>query len=225
MKVPTRNLLITVSIHLILLLFFWSYTLNSSFTDQKKSLTLELYGQPEKIYGISSLGEQKSAIDNSQSNKHTQKKYSSDIKDDNVVSNNVDSLPDTSKLAKETGNDPNSLQQGDTAGGSLYAYGTGQLAELPSFAGGGIDKFREWMIYNIKLSSIADKRKISGTILITFIINTDGEVTNVTVQKGINPQIDNEAVRIVRSSPRWTPGKQQGQPVRIIYKLPLTFSL
>jgi len=208
-----------------LLLFLWSYTLDDSSWRQKKTMTLELYGRPDKPFGINSFGQQRTKVENSKLSRPLQKKYFSTIKDDYLAANAVDSLPDTNTKAVMPGRDPNTLRQDDTTGGVLYAYGTGQLAELPSFAGGGIEKFREWMIYNIKLSGIADQKKISGTLLITFIINIDGEVTNVTVQKGINPLIDNEAVRIVKSSPRWTPGRQQGQPVRIIYKLPLTFSM
>jgi periplasmic protein TonB len=146
-------------------------------------------------------------------------------KDDSPVSHAIDSVEDTSSIVLKPVGDASSLNPDDTSGGTLFAYGTGQLTELPSFAGGGISKFREWMIYNIRLSNITGQKKISGTILITFIVDIDGEVTNVTVQKGISPEIDNEAVRIVKSSPRWTPGRQQGLPVRIIYKLPLTFSM
>jgi TonB family protein len=225
MKVSIRNILITLLIHIGLLLFLWSYRLDGRLKTQKKTMTLEIYGQPDKPFGINSFGEKKTAIDNSKLNKLLEKKYFNAIKDDYLASHAIDSLTDTNTHAVKPGGDPNSLQQDDTTGGILYAYGTGQLAELPSFAGGGIDKFREWMIYNIKLSGIADKKNISGTILITFIVNINGDVTNVTVQKGINPLIDNEAVKIVKSSPRWTPGRQQGHPVRIIYKLPLTFSM
>ena len=68
-------------------------------------------------------------------------------------------------------------------------------------------------------------KKIQGRVLLTFIIEADGTVSNVTVVKSVVPSIDNEAVRVISSSPRWQPGFQSGNPVRVRYSMWLGFVL
>ena len=94
---------------------------------------------------------------------------------------------------------------------------------MPSFKGGDIDKFREWVLKRTSYPQIAIDKKIQGRVFLTFIVETDGAVTNVTIIKGVDPIIDNEAVKAIQASPNWSPGLQRGQPVRVRYQMSLSF--
>jgi periplasmic protein TonB len=96
---------------------------------------------------------------------------------------------------------------------------------MPSFKGGDINKFREWVQRRTNYPQLAIDNKIQGRVFLTFIIETDGSVSNVTVVKGVDPLIDNEAMRAIRSSPKWSPGLQRGQAVRVRYSMWLAFAL
>jgi len=96
---------------------------------------------------------------------------------------------------------------------------------MPKFKGGDINKFREWVQKKTNYPEIAIDNNIEGRIYITFIVENDGCVTNVKVVKGVDPIIDDEAVKAVMSSPRWTPGKQRGKEVRVSYLIMINFQL
>jgi hypothetical protein len=135
-------------------------------------------------------------------------------------------IPDTSVKDIDTtgsGNDSSDIYDGGDYG-SLYGYGDNMLSELPSFDGGGVEKFREWLSKNTRENKLVIKNKLSGTIMLIFIIERNGEVSEVTVQSGIAEELDNEVVKIVKSSPHWQPGKQQGRPVKVLFRLPLVFT-
>jgi periplasmic protein TonB len=94
---------------------------------------------------------------------------------------------------------------------------------MPSFKGGGLDKFREWVTKRTNYPEAAIKMKIRGTVLLTFIVEKDGSVSNVNVVKGVDPLLDNEAVKAISESPKWTPGLQRGEPARVRFLIPLNF--
>lgn len=94
---------------------------------------------------------------------------------------------------------------------------------MPAFKGGDINKFREWVQRRTNYPQVAIDRKIQGKVFLTFIIEPDGAVSNVTVVKGVDPLIDSEAVKAIQASPRWTPGLQRGQAVRVRYSMSLSF--
>ena len=94
---------------------------------------------------------------------------------------------------------------------------------MPSFKGGGIEKFREWVSKRTSFPQAAIDKKIRGTVFLTFIVEKDGSVSNVTVVKGVNPLLDDAAVKAISESPKWTPGLQRGEPVRVRYSIPLNF--
>jgi len=96
--------------------------------------------------------------------------------------------------------------------------------EMPEFPG-GTEKFMEYLSSNIKYPEEAKEKGISGRVFIQFVIEKDGSVTNVKVMKGIGALCDDEAVRVVKSMPKWKPGIQKGKPVRVSYNLPLNFKL
>jgi len=94
---------------------------------------------------------------------------------------------------------------------------------MPSFRGGDINRFREWVQKRTNYPQEALDKKIQGRIFLTFIIEPDGSVSNITVVKGVDPLIDNEAVKAILGSTKWSPGLQRGQPVRVRYSLWLSF--
>jgi protein TonB len=94
---------------------------------------------------------------------------------------------------------------------------------MPSFKGGDINKFREWVQRRTNYPQAAIEAGIQGKVFLTFIIEPDGAVSNVTVVKGVATVIDDEAVKAIRASPKWSPGLQRGQPVRVRYSMWLNF--
>ena len=96
---------------------------------------------------------------------------------------------------------------------------------MPSFRGGDINSFRQWVQQRTIYPIEAINKKIQGRVMLTFIIETDGSVSNVTVVRSVDSSIDEEAVRVISSSPRWRPGLQGGKPVRVRYSMWLGFVL
>lgn len=94
---------------------------------------------------------------------------------------------------------------------------------MPMFRGGGLDEFRRWVTQRTPYPPEAYEKKIQGRVFLTFVVETDGSVTNVTVQKGIDPLVDAAAIKTIESSPKWSPGLQRGKPVRVRYSLALLF--
>ena len=96
--------------------------------------------------------------------------------------------------------------------------------ELPSFMGGDANAFSRWVNAHLKYPEIAKEYGLQGRVLIRFIVDIDGSVTDVKVLEGADPFLDKEAVRVVSSSPKWTPGTQNGKPLRVSYTFPVVFS-
>ena len=69
------------------------------------------------------------------------------------------------------------------------------------------------------------EQKIQGKVLVKFTVKSDGSISNIRVTKSVDPYLDKEAVRVVKSMPRWIPGTQDGKPVNVEYTLPITFKL
>jgi TonB family protein len=99
------------------------------------------------------------------------------------------------------------------------------IEEMPSFQGKGGEGFREYLAKNVTYPEDAKKNGITGKVFVQFTVNTKGEVTDVKVVRGVSPSLDKEAVRVVTSSPLWTPGKQKGEPVDVQFTFPIDFKL
>ena len=95
---------------------------------------------------------------------------------------------------------------------------------MPSFKGGGIEKFRAWVQNRTTYPKEAIDKKIKGKVYLTFIVEKDGSVTNVSVVKSVDQMLDAEAAKAISESPKWTPGLQRGLPVRVRYSIALNFS-
>jgi len=127
-----------------------------------------------------------------------------------------------------TGNEKGSYSEGGGDGNGNGGGGNGLYSEvevMPKFRGGDINKFREWVQKKTKYPEIATINGIQGKVYVTFIVERDGTVTNGKVVKGVDPLINDEALKAVMSSPRWTPGRQRGEAVRVSYIIMLNFQL
>jgi protein TonB len=90
---------------------------------------------------------------------------------------------------------------------------------------GGLSAFYEFVKSNMKYPAPAKRMDIEGRVFVQFIVEKDGSITDVQTVKGIGGGCDEEAVRVVQSSPKWKPAKQRGRPVRQRMVLPITFIL
>ncbi len=98
------------------------------------------------------------------------------------------------------------------------------VEDQPGFPGG--DEARlNYLRQNIKYPEMANENNIQGTVHVTFVVEKDGSVSNVKVLRGIGGGCDEEAVRVIKSMPRWTPGKQRGRAVRAQFNMPIRFVL
>lgn len=98
------------------------------------------------------------------------------------------------------------------------------VEEMPSYPGGE-GKLMEYVAKNIKYPQIARETGIQGRVFVGFVVEPDGSVSNVKVLRGIGGGCDEEAMRVVKSMPKWKPGKQRGKAVRVSYMLPVNFKL
>ena len=94
----------------------------------------------------------------------------------------------------------------------------------PEFPG-GVQGLSAYLSKSIKYPAIAEEEGIQGQVFVTFIIDVDGSVTNIKVDKSVHPALDKEAVRVVSSMPRWVPGELSGKPVKVKYTMPVKFGL
>ncbi len=99
------------------------------------------------------------------------------------------------------------------------------VEQMPTFKGGGIEKFREWITRHTNYPQAAVDGKIKGKVTLTFIVEKDGSISSIAIVHGVHPLLDNEAVKVISESPKWSPGLQRGQPVRVRYVIPVTFTL
>ncbi|MFO8000827.1 MAG: energy transducer TonB [Marinilabilia sp.] len=98
------------------------------------------------------------------------------------------------------------------------------VEDMPEFPGGD-QALHQYLAEAVKYPTIAQENGIQGRVYVKFVINTDGSVTDVEVARGVDPSLDKEAVRVVREMPKWKPGEQRGEPVRVSYTVPINFKL
>ncbi len=86
---------------------------------------------------------------------------------------------------------------------------------MPKFKGGDLKKFQEYINENTIYPQVAAEMGLQGRVKVSFVVEKDGRVSNVKIVKGVDPLLDREALRVVTSSPKWTPGQNAGHPVRV----------
>ena len=96
-----------------------------------------------------------------------------------------------------------------------------QMASYP----GGTPALMDFLNENIKYPEQAEREGIEGRVVAGFIVERDGSVSNIEILKSVHPLLDAEVVRVMSLMPNWIPGRQNGQPVRVKYSLPITFRL
>ncbi len=96
---------------------------------------------------------------------------------------------------------------------------------MPSFQGGDLNTFRKWVQDNVRVPQIALENGISGRVVLSFVIEKDGRLTNIQVRMTPDRSLSEEAIRVLNKSPKWSPGKQRNQVVRIKYTLPVDFRM
>ena len=98
------------------------------------------------------------------------------------------------------------------------------VEQMPEFPGGSIELMK-FLSENVKYPEAAEETGTQGRVVAQFIVEADGSITNVKVLKNVSDEIDAEAVRVIKAMPKWKPGMQKGQPVRVKYTIPVTFRL
>ena len=95
---------------------------------------------------------------------------------------------------------------------------------MPEYPG-GIPALSAFLSENIKYPKSALEDSISGRVIISFIVEKNGKISDVQVARSVHPSLDEEAARVVKMMPKWTPGIQNGKPVRVRFTLPVNFKL
>ena len=98
------------------------------------------------------------------------------------------------------------------------------VEQMPSFPG-GYAVLMQWLGSNMKYPTIAAENNVQGRVIVQFVVEKDGSITDVHVAKSVDPSLDKEASRVVKAMPKWIPGKQNSSPVRVRFTVPVTFKL
>ncbi len=99
------------------------------------------------------------------------------------------------------------------------------VEHMPKFQGKDINAFHAWVMSRIQYPRIAADNNISGRVMVSFVIERDGALTNIIVEQSPDQSLSDETIRVLKSSPKWEPGKQRTTPVRVKFYLPVQFTL
>ena len=97
------------------------------------------------------------------------------------------------------------------------------VEQMPEFPG-GMPAMIDFLQANLKYPEDAIKQNVGGRVLVMFVVEPDGSLSNVGVARKVFPSLDAEAIRVVKTMPKWKPGKEKGKPVRVNFTLPVVFS-
>ena len=98
------------------------------------------------------------------------------------------------------------------------------VENMPEFPGGDLGLMK-YIQKNVRYPAIAKEYNITGKVYVSFIVDKTGSVTNVKIVRGVDKNLDAEALRVVKSLPKYTPGRQMGRPVRVMFTIPINFTL
>ena len=99
-----------------------------------------------------------------------------------------------------------------------------QPEQMPEYPG-GMPAMIDFLQTNLQYPQDAIKQKVEGRVMVMFVVETDGSLSNVRVARKVFPSLDAEALRVVKTMPKWKPGKEKGKAVRVNYTLPVVFSI
>lgn len=147
------------------------------------------------------------------------------------VLNVVDNSKETSTIEINTEDDKNKIVDVIAApvAASVIAEEEEQVIfqvveTMPSFPGGDAELFK-FLSSGVKYPVIAQENGIQGRVICQFVVNKDGSIVDVEVVRSVDASLDKEAIRVIKSMPKWSPGKQRGKSVRLKYNLPVNFKL
>ena len=98
------------------------------------------------------------------------------------------------------------------------------VEDLPQFPGGAVE-FMKWLTKNLKYPPSAQQRKVQGRVVAQFIVNKDGSISDLMLVEKVSPELDREALRVLRMMPKWTPGVMDAKPCRTKVCIPVVFKL
>ena len=98
------------------------------------------------------------------------------------------------------------------------------VEQMPEFPGGQ-QELMNFLMKNVKYPKVAQDKGTQGRVILQFVVNKDGSVVEPTVVKSVSPELDQEALRVIKMMPKWQPGKQNGEVVRVKYTIPVSFRL
>lgn len=156
----------------------------------------------------------------------------------NVVSNNTEVKDETVETSEQTGQNvvvgTGTADAGKTADDATVATSSADddldpkvfdiVEELPEFPG-GITEYLKWLTKNLKYPLDAQRRSIQGKVIVQFVVNKEGMITNPKIVHSLDPSCDREVLRVIGKMPKWKPGKEHRKPVRVKYSLPVVFKL
>ncbi len=99
------------------------------------------------------------------------------------------------------------------------------VEDMPSFQGGDINTFKEWVQERVVYPKSLLEKKVEGKVFVMFTVEPNGTVTNVKFLRGLHPKLDEETFRVVKSSPLWKPGLQRGTAVRVRFSITTEYTL
>lgn len=184
-----------------------SYKLNPQITDKDDVAIAEEVSASQKVTEIAIVDEpvHKNEI------KTQEEKYSSEAQSDAKKRNQV---TEEVKVAFEPKAKPKNDQTVNMA----------MVEQKATFPGGDAALYK-WLSTQINYPADAAEAGITGRVIVSFVIEKDGSISNARVVRSIHPSLDAEAIRIVKTMPKWIPGKNNGQTVRVEYTLPISFKL
>jgi protein TonB len=98
------------------------------------------------------------------------------------------------------------------------------VEQMPTFPG-GTEEMMKYLSKNTQYPQTAAENGIQGTVFVQFVVDKNGRITDVKVIRGVDPELDKEAIRVAKSMPSWLPGKQNGEAVRVAFTMPVKFVL
>lgn len=115
---------------------------------------------------------------------------------------------------------PDETVEGDKDFGDVF-----EVVEVQPQFPGGIEELSKFLSDNIRYPTEAQEKNIQGRVIARFVVEKDGSLSTFTVMRGVDPLLDNEAIRVLKQMPKWIPGKQRGEVARVVITLPVVFRL
>lgn len=129
----------------------------------------------------------------------------------------IDGASDSNASTEETASQPTMV----SADNPLNFRVVEQIPEYP----GGMSELVKWLTDNLRYPTIARDQGIQGRVVVSFVVNKDGSISNLELAKSAHPLLDKEAMRLMRRMPKWKPGKDKGKPCRTLFAIPIVFKL